>query len=220
MDLDAKQIKSAVKAFTETIAVKLKLLRELIPRDADFTNTALTGAFVEEMTRGFVQSWIGDSFLLHGMLVSESEIADATASGSTRPMALQIDGIVYDPKKGPLILREGDFIAVSPDFIRGVIEIKMSEAPSVLSHRLKNIYQRYIDGCVGFPAVMGVIVASKDPEAMARVTGEGLRPWHEIHKAGHHPVFVLFKENDNGTFEPNEPAIYDLVRMIYSRINC
>ena len=41
---------------------------------------------------------------------------------------MQIDGIVYDPTKGPLILSEGDFALVHPAFCSGVVEIKTTIA--------------------------------------------------------------------------------------------
>jgi hypothetical protein len=118
---DENVIQNAIEAFSETVALKVKQLRRYIPKERALTNQDRTGAFIEELVRGFIQGWIGHQQLLHGTFYDKKH-----AESNEKP--LQIDGIGYDPMRGPVILREGSFVIVHPAFCSGVIEIKTTIA--------------------------------------------------------------------------------------------
>ena len=91
MDFGGENVlRYAVESFSETIAPKLRQLRRYVPKDKAQTNPALTGAFIEELVRGFIRSWIRHRLLLHGTFHFERSV-----EAGDKP--LQIDGIVYDP---------------------------------------------------------------------------------------------------------------------------
>jgi hypothetical protein len=131
-------IKHAIEAFAETVALKVKQLRRYVPKQKALTNQDLTGAYIEELVRGFIRGWIGHQFLLHGTFYYQKHI-----DSGDKP--LQIDGIVYDPTRGPTILREGDFVVIHPAFCSGVIEIKTT-IPSVQDflERLWEVHSKYL----------------------------------------------------------------------------
>ena len=93
MAFDSERVlEHAIASFAETIELKIKQLRRYVPKKKELTNPELTGAYIEELVRGFVRDWIGHRQLLTGTLFSEHEV-------DAKPM--QIDGIVFDPTKGP-----------------------------------------------------------------------------------------------------------------------
>lgn len=200
----------AVSAFVETVALKVKQLRQFVPKRKDATNTELTGEFIEELVRGFVRDWLGGSLLLHGTLYHQQHI-----DSGDKP--LQIDGIVYNPSRGPAILREVEFIVVHPAFCGGVIEIKMTAPLKTLEDRLQDIYAKHFAKHRTKPCVMGVIVADKDPEKVSQipVTG-GTKPAYDYAWANWCPIFVLFKETEDGDYLPHMEAIHALIRACYN----
>jgi hypothetical protein len=101
-------LKAARSAFTETIMLKLRQLYGVVPKGS---NPALTGAFVEELVRGFIKDWISPCLLLHGTLHPHDTNPDVPPDDAT---PRQIDGIVYDPRLGPAIVREGDLCGRTP----------------------------------------------------------------------------------------------------------
>jgi hypothetical protein len=211
---DENVIKYAIEAFSETVALKVKQLRRYVPKQEDLTNTDLTGAFIEELVRGFIQGWIGHKLLLHGTFYYKKHV-DASQK------SLQIDGIIYDPTRGPAILREGDFIVVHPAFCAGVIEIKTT-IPSVkkFRERLREVHGKYL---AHLPTVhaMGVVIAHKNPEKASKIKTKDGR----IIQAYNHftvplcPIFILFKETEDGEYEPFLPAIEGMIRAMYSNLN-
>lgn len=206
-------IQDATEAFAETIGVKLRQLRRYVPKRKAMTNPALTGAFIEELVRGFVRRWIGHKQLLHGTFYYQKHV-DANEK------SLQIDGIVYDPMRGPEILREGDFVVVHPAFCGGVIEIKMSYSSVwAFEDHLQEIYNKYL-GHRTKPSVMGVLISSSNPAkdseySINKGTGTGYLFDHAV--ANVCPIFILFKEDD-GDFEPYLPAIQGMIRAIYHNL--
>lgn len=218
-DFDSgKVLKDAVQAFAETVVVKVQQLRRFVPKTKELTNPALTGGYIEEVVRRFVSDWIGHRQLMTGTLYCERDEGQ-------KP--LQIDGIVYDPTKGPAILREGNFGIIHPAFIDGVIEIKMTfkvykeakEFPGLtkLEMRLDDIHRRYLSH---LPTchVMGIVIADDDPESIAMsdcVKGDDSKvPYNSIDTAPLKPIFVLFKHSD-GEYEPRMQDIENMIRAIY-----
>ena len=133
---------------------------------------------------------------------------------------MQIDGIVYDPEKGPITLLEGDFAIVDPRFSSNVIEIKKSLSGTSVTkfhERLECIHTSYMFH-VHHAHVMGIVIADNDPEqhswiANEHLHGEGVSTFNYSF-GGLCPIFILFKET-NGEFEPFYPAIDALIRAIY-----
>jgi hypothetical protein len=203
-------LKYTVEAFAETIALKVKQLRRFVPKERTLTNTDLTGAYIEEVVRGFVRSWIGHRQFVHGTFYSERQ-----ATSGQKP--LQIDGIIYDPTHGPVTLREADFVVVHPAFCAGVVEIKMTfKSIKSFQERLREVHRRYLDH-LGTPSVMGVVIADKDPIATSKCDwpGGGNITYYKYNMVPLCPIFVLFKETEEGEYEPFYPAIEAMIRAIH-----
>jgi hypothetical protein len=209
---DENVLTDALEAFAGTIAEKLRQLRRYIPKERARTNTDLTGAFIEELVRGFIRRWIGQRQLLHGTFYFKRHV-----DSGQKP--LQIDGIVYDPTRGPEIVREGDFVIVHPAFCGGVIEVKMT-VPDVweFEERLQTIHKRYMSHRTT-SSVMGVVIADANPEKVSHVPDGPVVPTtsklYHPSWAGICPIFVLFKETDDGDFEPHYPAIEGLIQATH-----
>jgi hypothetical protein len=207
-----------VESFAETVALKVKQLRRYIPKKKAKTNSELTGTFIEEVVREFVSAWIGHHILLSGTFYSKKE----KESGEK---AMQIDGILYDPTKGPTILREGNFGLVHPAFCAGVIEIKMTftcyetEYPGLLKleERLTEINQRYLPHLPS-SHVMGIVIADDDPAkvSVSQFLDVNKNPvlYHDHNTVPLRPIFVLFKHTD-GEYEPEMQAIENMIRAIH-----
>jgi hypothetical protein len=204
-------LKDAVETFADTIKLKVEQLRRFVPKEKALTNTDLTGRYIEELVRGFIRRWIRDQHLLHGTLYSGN-------ANSTNDKPLQLDGIIYDPSSGPLILQEGDFVIVHPAFCSAVIEIKMtySNGMKTFEKRLRKIWSRYFHDVPSYH-VMEVVIADKNPEvASRRALSDGkFDYYHKYFSGGLCPIFVLFKELENGQYEPFYPAIDAMIRAIY-----
>ena len=101
------------------------------------------------------------------VLATQQAWGDAWLRANQKP--LQIDGIIYDPTRGPAIIREGDFIVVHPAFCAGVVEIKTS-IPSVQNflERLWEVHGKYLSH-LSTTHTMGVVIADKDPEKASEI---------------------------------------------------
>jgi hypothetical protein len=206
-------IQHAVEAFAETVSLKVKQLRRYIPKQRALTNQDLTGAYIEELVRGFVRGWIGQQELLHGTFYYQKHI-----DSGQKP--LQIDGIVYDPTRGPAILREGDFVIVHPAFCSGVVEIKMT-IPSVQNflERLWEVHAKYLSHLPS-THVMGVVIADQDPVKASEIKtkdGRTLQAYNHF-TIPLCPIFILFKETPDGEYEPHYPAIEGMIRAMHSNL--
>jgi hypothetical protein len=196
------------KAFADTIALKVQHLRRYVKKG---TNSALTGSFIEELVRGHVQNWLGHRLLVHGTFYS-SEFEESEKS------PLQIDGIVYDPTSGPMIIHEGSFAVVHPVFCTGVIEIKTSLSGNLwqLQERLRLIHTQYMHH-VSKSQIMGIVISDPDPQGKSTITDEKGNSFlaHYYHSGNWCPIFVLFKEKDF-EYEPFGPAVDAMIRAIYT----
>ena len=197
-------LKHVKMAFAETIALKVRQLRRYVPKEKARTNTELTGDFIEEVVRGFIRNWIGEQRLVSGTFYSQ-----ASEGSELRP--LQIDGIVHDPRRGPAVISEGNFEVVHPAFCSGVIEIKTTTDLQALHERLNTIYTRHMFHLTA-DRVMGVVIASSDPEkdSIVRTARGGTLSLYDCRMAGWCPIFILFKEVD-GDYEPHYPAIHSMI---------
>jgi hypothetical protein len=206
-------LKYAAKTFAETVALKVKQLRNCVPKEKHLTNPDLTGRYIEELVRGFVRRWIGHQQLLHGTFFPEPR-------RGTREKPLQVDGIVYDPNCGPVTLQEGDFVIVHPAFCSGVIEVKTTlkiGGIDDLEHDLQKIHERYFaEGVPTTPRchIMGVVIADKDPGRVSK-RRSGADPYYTYWSGGLCPIFVLFKETEDLQYLPFPPAIEAMIHAIY-----
>lgn len=208
MDMESV-IVDVCEAFGETVRLKIQQLRRYIEKGA---NPALTGQYVEYVVRSFLRDWIGHRQLVTGTFYSKS-----FKESGLNP--LQIDGIVYDPTLGPVIMRQDDFVVVNPMFCTGVIEIKTSfDRPlHEFSSRLKLIHDMYC-GHMPAPTVMGLIISDPNPEAKSTIVkGDWSFGSYHYRMASWHPIFILFREED-GEYEPYMPAIDAMIRAMYSSI--
>jgi len=203
---DEDVLKHAREAFAETVRLKVQQLYRYIPKG---TNTALTGHYVEELVRGFVQKWLG-----HKRLVSGAFYSSEAEKAGTAP--LQIDGIVYDPHKGPLILEEGGFVVVHPAFCTNVIEIKTSiENVNEFEERLLKVYGTYMHHLTT-PHVMGIVIYDAEAVGASRKAPRSEeKPAYTYFLAGWCPIFILFTLKD-GEYIPHDEAIDAMIRCIYS----
>ena len=131
---------------------------------------------------------------------------------------MQIDGVIWQPSFGPPLLRQGGFLLLHPNTIRGVVEIKASEDNvKALHERLKEIWEEYLRGgghdkrdC------MGVILSHRNPDRFTKPN------WHTESGDGHpvelhsqalhaHPIYILFRKEDEFSFEPFTPGIKAMI---------
>ena len=179
------------------------------------SNPALTGAFVEELVRGFVKDWISPSLLMHGTLYPH-DCNKRMSADECKPR--QIDGIVYDPRLGPSIIREGSFLVTHPRLCQGIIEIKTSYPNMTdLERHLQSLYSQYLHP-QGFNhmtwTAMGIVVQDSDPERHSRF--EGLTdPIFHYRLPGHCPIFILFRERE-GEYEPYHPAVDAMIKALFT----
>jgi hypothetical protein len=205
-------IEAAKEAFWQTIRLKLEQLYRFVPKGA---NSELTGNYVEELVRGFIQGWISPCVLAHGTL-HPADANEYLLSEAKKPK--QIDGIVYDPRMGPTVIREGSFVVVHPRFCRGIIEVKTSEKDlKGLQDRLQLLSRQYFEPYPygpHRPAVMGVVVHDPDPQGhSSRERWEGVA-LYQCGLAQHCPVFILFKEPE-GSYEPYDQGIDAMIKAVF-----
>jgi hypothetical protein len=209
-------LKAVKNAFSDTVMLKLKQFYEVVPKGS---NPALTGGFVETIVRSFVRDWIGPCQLCHGTLHPHDLAGNHLPDEQKGPK--QIDGIVYDPRLGPAVIREGEFVIAHPAFCRGIVEIKTSEGDlRQFEERLQGHYRQYL-----FPAwegrnvveandVMGIVIHDSAPDLRTASYTQGTFPLYEFSYWGHCPIFILFRQQE-GDYEPYEPAIDAMIKAIY-----
>ena len=214
MGEDQDVLKAVRKAFADTVRLKVQQFYDVVPKGS---NSDLTGKFVEELVRGFVQQWIAPCILAHGTLHPH----DAATDASLRQLGpSQIDGIVYDPRLGPAIIREGSFLVTHPAFCRGIIEIKTSTTDiKKFEDDLQLRYRKYLA-----PAwedtpflcqneVMGIIIQDANPKLKSSPDWLSA-PLYDYRLADHCPIFILFKERD-GAYKSYEPAIDAMIKALF-----
>lgn len=195
--------------------MKLRQIYEVVPKGV---NPDVTGAFVEELVRGFIRDWISPCLLLHGTLYPH----DAnTQLSSDQHKPKQIDGIVYDPRLGPAIIREGSFVVAHSEFCRGIIEIKTSvKSLKEFEARLQEIYVQYFKPFgpsvfMDANQMMGIVIHDADPKKHS--APEWLPsscPLYHYRYVGHCPIFILFKKVAD-EYEPYEPGIKMMIEAIF-----
>jgi hypothetical protein len=130
--------------------------------------------------------------------------------------AKQIDGIIFDPRTGPAVIREGSFLVVHPTFCRGILEIKTSEGSiKGFEDRLQLLYNQYLSQ-YDFPrsSVMGIVIHDPNPERHSHPDWLPNPPIFHFMDVSLCPIFILFKEID-GEYQPYEPAINAMLQAIF-----
>jgi hypothetical protein len=203
---------AARAAFCETISLKLQQLRRVVPKN---TNSALTGDFVEELVRGFIKDWISPCLLLSGTMYPHDscppdEVAERFREGLHAPK--QIDGIIFDPRLGPPIIKEGSFAVAHPAFCRGIVEIKTSETDLLaFEMRLRCLYHQYMSKYEAMtPQVMGIVLQDSDPAKHSQQHWQP-QPLYHYNLIPHCPIFILFDDD----FQPHMAAIDAMMRAIF-----
>jgi hypothetical protein len=206
---------AAREAFHQTIKLKLEQFYTYVPKGS---NSDLTGEYIEELVRGFVRDWISPCQLLNGTLYPH----DFNPAFGQPATPKQIDGIVFDPRMGPHVIREGGFVVTHPAFCRGIIEIKTSEQRlHDFQDRLAALHRQYFVRGLLLKTpqeIMGIVIHDPDPEKHSRPdwlspSGSAL---HEIGRGGHCPIFILFKQTSGG-FEPFTPAIDAMLEVVFAQ---
>ena len=194
-----------IEAFSDLVRLKIEHLRRFLPRSI---NSDVTGYIIEEIVRSFISAWIEPCRIYSGTFHNSE-----TASGSIPQ--LQVDGIIYDPRAGLVILEEGNAAIVNPIYCPGVIEIKtiLGSSLEVFEDRLMDIYKYYFKH-TDTPHVSGVIIGHNNPESAMLKTRKGSSKCEEV-VSGLCPIFILFKEQD-GEYTPYYPGISSLIDNIYN----
>lgn len=204
--MDNEVLDAAIDAFCETVSLKLRQLRAVVPKGM---NAKLTGDFVEEVVRGFIKQWITPCELLRGTLYPHYFAAELP---SVEAGPKELDGIIYDPRIGPTVIREGQFIVVHPAFCRGIVEIKTSEGNLAgLQQRLRAVYLQYMQRHEARSSqVMAIVLQDPDPEGHSHPDNLQGDPLFQC-RGSWHPVFILF----NNDYEPYKDAVGGMIRAIY-----
>lgn len=208
-------LNAAKEAFCETIRLKLEQFYRVVPMGV---NNELTGDYVEEVVRSFIEDWISPCKLMKGTLYPHSTNVGLRVEDQNPK---QIDGIVFDPRLGPYIIREGSFAICHPYFCRGIIEVKTSVASlRDLENRLQELYYQYMYASDGtMPQVMGIVIRDSNPTEHSRpdwmigTTGGSSTQYSlfNTNQANHCPIFVLFDDDYN----PYDAAIDAMIRAIF-----
>ena len=194
----------AASSFAEIIQTQLKVFRTIVHGRE---NSAVIGGFIEELVRGFINSWLSPMGVYSGALWSASS-----------EEMMQIDGIIWQPSFGPPLLRQGAFLLLHPNTIRAVVEIKTSEQNvKSLHNRLNAIWQQYLQSSGHSERdCMGVILAHQAPERLTKPswhtdTGDGQTVELHSQTLHAHPIYILFKKTDEFTYEPFMPGIKAMI---------
>jgi hypothetical protein len=196
MVLDA-DIKRAAADFAQNIASGLAQFHRLVPSES---NPDLANRFLEAQVRKLVEDRLNQKRLVSGVFSTQG----ASSSETGPPL---IEGAVYDPKRGPILLERGRFSIVNPATCVGMVEIKPSAANlSKFQAHLREISRAYFYGREP-GLVMGVLVSDAEP-AKKSIIWRNSRKFvaHEFTNPKWCPIFVLFARRSGG-YEPYFPAL-------------
>jgi hypothetical protein len=196
-------LEEAARTFAKITRAKLDVFKSMITgRD----NSDVVGSYIEEVVRGFINSWIAPMRICHGSLWYPS---------GKNPRIRQIDGLVWQPSFGPAVVQEGSFLLLHPNTVSAVVEIKRSEKDlHGLYNRLNEIADEFLipTGHDKRDAV-GLVISHPSPESVAN-SNWSMAEGHvvELHSlAIHHcPIFILF-DSAKDELEPYYPGIKNLI---------
>ena len=180
------------------IEMKYKIIKEITD------NTSVIGEYIENVIRIMVKSW-----------VYPFAVSSGTVLFKDLKKQKQIDGIVWERHRAPVLLEEGNFAAVLPDNVKGIIEIKAyagSKDIKELQERLdgfrEDINHFYQGSVMNWGGVCGVIIRSPlsdDSEI------------ENYEKDKESPCYVLFKEKDEDLVL-NDNMLWKFANFVYDKI--
>jgi hypothetical protein len=203
------EIKRVAEEFAQAALTRIAALSQFFPPEAMPQTVA---CFLEQAVAALLQQRFGRKHFLSGIVYSETKKADSKSNCHL------LDGIVYDPDKGSVTLRNGRLAILNPEVCAGVISIKASTSNlGKFGIRLGEIRKAHFQGRRG-ACVMGVVIADSQPERTSRVCKEGRQfNAYDFTHPKWCPVFVLFSHRD-GQYRPHVPAIEALLANIHKNI--
>lgn len=128
------------KATTRELLALTNKVRELISHWGE------DGRYKEAVFKNILRRFLPDKYLIGtGFVVKQTDLRDQHLSSK------QLDLIIYD-NGSPLLFKEGDFVILTPDSVRGIIEIKanlqnqdITEIVSQANENGKFIYEGQIN---------------------------------------------------------------------------
>ena len=191
-------LKTAARTFAALVKANLKVFRGLC---SGRENTEVTGDFIEELLREYINSWLSPMGIYPGSLCRPNS-----------DKMMQIDGLIWQPSFGPPLLKQSNFLLLHPIVARAVVEIKTSvKSIKKLHDRLVEIWTAFLsDTRQERRDALGIILWHDSPETAAEPK------WHRVD--GHltelhtraldaHPIFILFRRTGDYEYEPFMPAI-------------
>jgi hypothetical protein len=171
------------------------------------TNSDLASRFLEAQVRSLIAERLAPKRLVAGSF---------SAPGITAPEAgpPYVEDIIYDQRRGPLLLDTGAFVIANPGTCAGVIQFRPSagNVPKFQA-RLREIALTYFPrrhpGCV-----MGIIIGDSDPEKKSVICRSGRRfQAYDFTNSKWCPTFILFCRRDE-RYQPHLPALEALLANI------
>jgi|GEM_PF-5272707 len=201
--LGQEALRNAAETFASLVTAKVKVFRELC---AEKENTEVTGDFVEEMLRGYINSWLAPMGIYPGSLVSPRH----------KRKLKQIDGLIWQPSFGPPVLREGNTLLLHPNTVRAIVELKTSvESVRHLHDRLSDLWEELKPTEHSARDAMGIILFHNgNPETASNPhwrTVDGNREPLHTRAVNAHPIYILFERRGQFDYEPYFPAIMELI---------
>jgi len=196
-DNDRKNIDKAWEKAQEIILKKYEIIKVLTD------NSAVKGGYIESIIRSMIENWVKPYVVSNGVIVLDRELD------------YQIDGIIWERHRAPALVEEGNFVAVLPDSIRAVTEIKSTANKAQIEELQKRLQEiraqitKYT-GIQIFPysaTICGIVIRTTE-EIEEELTNKYSTDTPT-------PVFVLFREK-NGEFEPIKGMLWRLANYIYT----
>ena len=90
---------TAARTFAALVAAKVQVFRELC---SGRENTEVTGEFIEQLLREYIDSWLSPMGIYPGSLWC-----------SSASKMMQIDGLIWQPSFGPPLLKQDNLLLVT-----------------------------------------------------------------------------------------------------------
>lgn len=195
-DNEKKGIDKAWEKAQEIILKKYEIIKGLTD------NTEVKGNYIENIIRCMIESWVKPYVISNGVIVLDQQLD------------YQIDGIIWERHRAPALVEEGNFVAVLPDSLKAVTEIKSSCNKSQieeLQSKLRSIRKKIVDYfgvdiVPHSPVVCGIVIRSQ-----GKISDELINKYSTDPYA---PIFILFKEK-NGELELNKGILWKLANFVY-----
>lgn len=176
------------------ILIKYEIIKELTD------NSDVKGKYIESIIRSMIKNWVKPYEMSNGLIVLKG-------------LDDQIDGIIWERHRAPAIVEEGEFVAVLPDAVRAVIEIK-STGNKFQIKNLQTKLKRIKESVSGYTGI------SVEPYSLITC---GIVIWSEIDtdemiddysNDEDVPIFILCRRKDR-EFYINEGILWKIIKFIY-----